>query len=106
MAFGSTSNWVKETEQEIFEKSKGWKKVRYFTPEPQKEPLYILLKCKDCKKKLSSMEKRNMKLAPATFARHAIENDLDSQKKVENEITHFVLHVETYYQKNTTGMML
>ncbi|KAG9307677.1 hypothetical protein G9A89_023242 [Geosiphon pyriformis] len=55
MALGLPSNWVEETEQEIFKKSRGWKKVRYFTPEPRKEPPYIPLKCKDCKKKLSSM---------------------------------------------------
>ncbi|KAG9301739.1 hypothetical protein G9A89_003285 [Geosiphon pyriformis] len=34
MALGSTSNWAKETEQEIFEESRGWKKVRYSTSEP------------------------------------------------------------------------
>ncbi|KAG9306672.1 hypothetical protein G9A89_004219 [Geosiphon pyriformis] len=55
MGLGSPSNWAEETEQEIFKELRGWKKVRYSTPEPQKEPLYILLKCKDCKKKLSSM---------------------------------------------------
>ncbi|KAG9293869.1 hypothetical protein G9A89_019207 [Geosiphon pyriformis] len=55
MAFGSPSNWAEKTEQEIFEESRGWKKVRYSIPEPQKEPPYIPLKCKDCKKKLSSM---------------------------------------------------
>ncbi|KAG9289804.1 hypothetical protein G9A89_015384 [Geosiphon pyriformis] len=56
MALGSTSNWTEETEQEIFEESRGWKKVRYSTPKPQKQPPYIPLKCKDCNKKLSSME--------------------------------------------------
>ncbi|KAG9304249.1 hypothetical protein G9A89_019811 [Geosiphon pyriformis] len=55
MAFRSPSNWAEETEQEIFEESREWKKVRYSTPEPQKEPPYISLKCKDCKKKLSSL---------------------------------------------------
>ncbi|KAG9288270.1 hypothetical protein G9A89_021301 [Geosiphon pyriformis] len=55
MALGSTSNWAEETEQEIFEESRGWKKVRYSTPELQKQPPYILLKCKDCNKKLSLM---------------------------------------------------
>ncbi|KAG9301330.1 hypothetical protein G9A89_018002 [Geosiphon pyriformis] len=55
MALGSTSNWSEKTEQEIFEESRGWKKVRYFTPKPRKQPPYILLKCKDCNKKLSSM---------------------------------------------------
>ncbi|KAG9292866.1 hypothetical protein G9A89_016228 [Geosiphon pyriformis] len=55
MAFRSPSNWAEETEQEIFEESRGWKKVRYSTLEPQKEPPYIPLKCKNCKKKLSSM---------------------------------------------------
>ncbi|KAG9306583.1 hypothetical protein G9A89_004780 [Geosiphon pyriformis] len=55
MALGSTSNWAEETEQGIFEELRGWKKVRYFTPEPQKQPLYILLKYKDCNKKLSSI---------------------------------------------------
>ncbi|KAG9293542.1 hypothetical protein G9A89_005545 [Geosiphon pyriformis] len=55
MALGLPSNWAEETEQEIFEEARGWKKVRYSTPEPQKEPPYILLKYKDCKKKLSSI---------------------------------------------------
>ncbi|KAG9303439.1 hypothetical protein G9A89_013765 [Geosiphon pyriformis] len=55
MALGSPSNWAEETEQEIFKESRGWKKVRYSTPEPRKEPPYIPLKCKNCKKKLSSM---------------------------------------------------
>ncbi|KAG9294236.1 hypothetical protein G9A89_021595 [Geosiphon pyriformis] len=55
MTLRLTSNWAKETEQEIFEKSRGWKKVRYSTPEPWKQPPYILLKCKDCNKKLSSI---------------------------------------------------
>ncbi|KAG9292694.1 hypothetical protein G9A89_008282 [Geosiphon pyriformis] len=55
MALGSTSNWAEETEQEIFEESRGWKKVRYSIPEPRKQPPYIPLKCKDCNKKLSSM---------------------------------------------------
>ncbi|KAG9285636.1 hypothetical protein G9A89_009276 [Geosiphon pyriformis] len=55
MALGSTSNWAEETEQEIFEESREWKKVRYSTPEPRKQPSYIPLKCKDCNKKLSSM---------------------------------------------------
>ncbi|KAG9305541.1 hypothetical protein G9A89_003604 [Geosiphon pyriformis] len=55
MALGSPSNWTEETEQEIFEESRRWKKVRYSTPEPQKKPPYIPLKCKDYKKKLSSM---------------------------------------------------
>ncbi|KAG9297943.1 hypothetical protein G9A89_018771 [Geosiphon pyriformis] len=39
MALGSTSNQAEKTEQEIFEESREWKKVR----------------CKDCKKKLSSI---------------------------------------------------
>ncbi|KAG9292232.1 hypothetical protein G9A89_023952 [Geosiphon pyriformis] len=55
MALGSTSNWSEKTEQEIFEESRGWKKVRYSSPEPWKQPPYIPLKCKDCNKKLSSM---------------------------------------------------
>ncbi|KAG9302129.1 hypothetical protein G9A89_020563 [Geosiphon pyriformis] len=56
MALGLTSNWAKETKQEIFEELRGWKKVRYSILEPWKQPPYILLKCKDCNKKLSSME--------------------------------------------------
>ncbi|KAG9297392.1 hypothetical protein G9A89_009476 [Geosiphon pyriformis] len=56
MALGLTSNWAKKTKQEIFEESRGWKKVKYSTPEPRKQPPYIPLKCKDCNKKLSSME--------------------------------------------------
>ncbi|KAG9301498.1 hypothetical protein G9A89_008350 [Geosiphon pyriformis] len=55
MALGSTSNWAEETEQKIFEESREWKKVRYSTSEPWKQPPYIPLKCKDCNKKLSSM---------------------------------------------------
>ncbi|KAG9290478.1 hypothetical protein G9A89_002453 [Geosiphon pyriformis] len=56
MAIESTSNWAEETEQKNFEESREWKKVRYSTPEPQKKPPYIPLKCKNCKKKLSPME--------------------------------------------------
>ncbi|KAG9298641.1 hypothetical protein G9A89_012709 [Geosiphon pyriformis] len=37
MALGSTSNWAEETEQEIFEKTRRWKKVWYSTPKSQKE---------------------------------------------------------------------
>ncbi|KAG9287752.1 hypothetical protein G9A89_004155 [Geosiphon pyriformis] len=55
MALGSTFNWAEETEQEIFKESRGWKKVRYSTLEPRKQPPYIPLKCKDYNKKLSSM---------------------------------------------------
>ncbi|KAG9294733.1 hypothetical protein G9A89_008212 [Geosiphon pyriformis] len=55
MALRLPFNWAEKTEQEIFKESRGWKKVRYSTPEPQKELPYIPLKCKDCKKKLSSM---------------------------------------------------
>ncbi|KAG9287935.1 hypothetical protein G9A89_017530 [Geosiphon pyriformis] len=51
-------------------------------------------------------QKRNMKLASATSIKHAIENDLDFQKKVENRTTHLVLHVEICYQKNTIELML
>ncbi|KAG9286944.1 hypothetical protein G9A89_001182 [Geosiphon pyriformis] len=56
MALGLPSNWAEETEQEIFKESRRWEKVRYSTPEPRKQPPYISLKCKDCNKKLSSME--------------------------------------------------
>ncbi|KAG9303104.1 hypothetical protein G9A89_005062 [Geosiphon pyriformis] len=55
MALGLISNWTEETEQKIFEESRRWKKVKYSTPEPQKKPSYIPLKCKDYKKKLLSM---------------------------------------------------
>ncbi|KAG9303132.1 hypothetical protein G9A89_005090 [Geosiphon pyriformis] len=55
MAFRSPSNWAEKTEQEIFEESRGWKKVRYSTLKPWKQPPYIPLKCKDCNKKLLSM---------------------------------------------------
>ncbi|KAG9305507.1 hypothetical protein G9A89_006477 [Geosiphon pyriformis] len=55
MALGSTSNWAEETKQKIFEESREWKKVRYFTPELRKQSPYIPLKCRDCNKKLSSM---------------------------------------------------
>ncbi|KAG9284434.1 hypothetical protein G9A89_023691 [Geosiphon pyriformis] len=56
MALESTSNWAEETEQEIFKESRGWKKVRYSTPKPWKQPPYIPLKCKDCNKKLLSIK--------------------------------------------------
>ncbi|KAG9296274.1 hypothetical protein G9A89_014866 [Geosiphon pyriformis] len=60
MALGSTSNWADETEQEHFTphikpKTSGWN-IPYSKPEPKKQCPYILLKCKDCHKKLSSME--------------------------------------------------
>ncbi|KAG9292041.1 hypothetical protein G9A89_017941 [Geosiphon pyriformis] len=59
MALGSTSNWANKTEQEHFTphskpETSGWN-IPYLKPEPRKQHPYILLKCKDCHKKLSSM---------------------------------------------------
>ncbi|KAG9290341.1 hypothetical protein G9A89_007072 [Geosiphon pyriformis] len=56
MALGSTSNWAEKTEQKIFEKTRRWNVVQYSTPEPKKQPPYIPLKCRDCKKKLLLIE--------------------------------------------------
>ncbi|KAG9292789.1 hypothetical protein G9A89_006350 [Geosiphon pyriformis] len=60
MALGSTSNWANETEQKHFTshsepETSGWN-IPYSKPEPKKQRPYILLKCKDCHKKLLSME--------------------------------------------------
>ncbi|KAG9304998.1 hypothetical protein G9A89_007401 [Geosiphon pyriformis] len=60
MALGLTSNWANKTKQEHFTphsepKTSGWN-IPYSKPEPRKQCLYIPLKCKDCHKKLSSME--------------------------------------------------
>ncbi|KAG9297746.1 hypothetical protein G9A89_011261 [Geosiphon pyriformis] len=63
MALESTSNWAEETEQTYFAKNSysekpetpGWN-IPYSKPEPKKRHPYIPLKCKDCHKKLSSME--------------------------------------------------
>ncbi|KAG9287268.1 hypothetical protein G9A89_008898 [Geosiphon pyriformis] len=55
IALRSPSNWAEETEQEIFEETKRWNVVRYSTPEPWKQPLYIPLKYKDYNKKLLLM---------------------------------------------------
>ncbi|KAG9298091.1 hypothetical protein G9A89_004955 [Geosiphon pyriformis] len=62
MALGLTSNWADETEQKHFTphtkpKTSGWN-IPYSKPEPRKQRPYIPLKCKDCHKKLSSMETR------------------------------------------------
>ncbi|KAG9298962.1 hypothetical protein G9A89_020275 [Geosiphon pyriformis] len=46
-----------------------------------------------------------MKLIPVTFAKHAIENDLDIPKEVENETKHLASHMEIYYQKNATRLI-
>ncbi|KAG9284166.1 hypothetical protein G9A89_022940 [Geosiphon pyriformis] len=64
MTLGSTSNWADETEQQYFSTNDsletkepvttGWN-VPYSKPEPRKQCPYILLKCKDCHKKLLSM---------------------------------------------------
>ncbi|KAG9296977.1 hypothetical protein G9A89_001768 [Geosiphon pyriformis] len=64
MALGSTLNWADETEQQYFSTNNsletkkpvtaGWN-VLYSKPEPRKQCPYILLKCKNCHKKLSSM---------------------------------------------------
>ncbi|KAG9296502.1 hypothetical protein G9A89_015094 [Geosiphon pyriformis] len=59
MALGSTSNWADETEQEHFTphtkpETSGWN-ISYSKPKPRKQCPYILLKCKDCHKKLLSM---------------------------------------------------
>ncbi|KAG9290072.1 hypothetical protein G9A89_010378 [Geosiphon pyriformis] len=60
MALGLTSNWADEMEQEHFTphselKTSEWN-IPYSKPEPRKQHFYIPLKCKDCHKKLSSME--------------------------------------------------
>ncbi|KAG9286112.1 hypothetical protein G9A89_010126 [Geosiphon pyriformis] len=60
MALGSMSNWADETEQEHFTphfepKTSGWN-ILYSKPEPRKQCPYIPLKCKDCHKKLLSIE--------------------------------------------------
>ncbi|KAG9286853.1 hypothetical protein G9A89_012403 [Geosiphon pyriformis] len=62
MAIELTSNWAEETEQIYFATNSyseepetfGWN-IPYFKPEPKKQHSYILLKCKDCYKKLFSM---------------------------------------------------
>ncbi|KAG9297169.1 hypothetical protein G9A89_019450 [Geosiphon pyriformis] len=59
MALGSMSNWTDETEQEHFTphsepETPGWN-ISYSKPKPRKQHPYILLKCKDCHKKLLSM---------------------------------------------------
>ncbi|KAG9295358.1 hypothetical protein G9A89_013387 [Geosiphon pyriformis] len=46
-----------------------------------------------------------MKFASTTFAKHAIKNNLDISKEIENETTLLVLHIEICYQKNTTGLI-
>ncbi|KAG9305298.1 hypothetical protein G9A89_007793 [Geosiphon pyriformis] len=60
MVLESMSNWADETEQEHFTphtkpETSGWN-IPYSKPEPRKQCPYIPLKCKDCHKKLSSME--------------------------------------------------
>ncbi|KAG9295790.1 hypothetical protein G9A89_009019 [Geosiphon pyriformis] len=60
MALGSMSNWADETEQEHFTshtkpETSRWN-IPYSKPESRKQCPYIPLKCKDCHKKLSSME--------------------------------------------------
>ncbi|KAG9306998.1 hypothetical protein G9A89_003049 [Geosiphon pyriformis] len=50
-------------------------------------------------------EKRNTKLVLATSARHAIENNLDFQREVENETKLLVLLIEKDYQKNAIGLI-
>ncbi|KAG9284738.1 hypothetical protein G9A89_003041 [Geosiphon pyriformis] len=59
MALGSTSNWANETEQKHFTphskpETSGWN-TPYSKTEPRKQCPYILLKCKNCHKKLLSM---------------------------------------------------
>ncbi|KAG9303050.1 hypothetical protein G9A89_022139 [Geosiphon pyriformis] len=46
-----------------------------------------------------------MKLALAISTRHAIENDLDSQREVENGTKLLALFVEKDYQKNAIGLI-
>ncbi|KAG9301006.1 hypothetical protein G9A89_018958 [Geosiphon pyriformis] len=58
MALGSTSNWAEETEQKHFtphseSETPGWN-IPYSKPKPRKQHSYILLKCKNCHKKLLS----------------------------------------------------
>ncbi|KAG9294689.1 hypothetical protein G9A89_008168 [Geosiphon pyriformis] len=90
MALELSSNRAEKTEQEIFEETRKWNIVtRNFY---QWKHVFF--------------QKRNMKLIPAIFAKHAIENNLDIPKGVENKTTLLVSHVEICYQKNTTGLML
>ncbi|KAG9306878.1 hypothetical protein G9A89_002547 [Geosiphon pyriformis] len=60
MALGLMSNWAEETEQKHFTshsepETPEWN-IPYSKPEPRKQHPYILLKCKDCHKKLLSMK--------------------------------------------------
>ncbi|KAG9292296.1 hypothetical protein G9A89_009108 [Geosiphon pyriformis] len=90
MALELLSNWAEETEQKIFEKSRGWKKIA-------KKSFHLW--------ESVSPQKKNMKLILVTSAKHAIENNLDPQREVKNETKLFVLLVEKGYQKNTIGLM-
>ncbi|KAG9295726.1 hypothetical protein G9A89_001743 [Geosiphon pyriformis] len=84
MALGSTSNWADETEQEHFTphtkpEISEWN-IPYSKPKPRKQCPYIPLKCKDCHKKLSSMEacispKKNIRIILVITARFATENN-------------------------------
>ncbi|KAG9284900.1 hypothetical protein G9A89_006278 [Geosiphon pyriformis] len=111
MALGSTSNWAEKTEQKIFEELRGWKKIRYSTPESWKQPPYIPLKYKDCNKKLSSMgacisPEEEYETHICYFCKACHRERFGYPKKVENGTKHLVLYVEIYYQKNATGLML
>ncbi|KAG9293745.1 hypothetical protein G9A89_019082 [Geosiphon pyriformis] len=102
MVFGSTSSWAEKTEQEIFEETKGWNVVRYFTSEPQKQPPYILLKCKDCNKKLLSMGacislEEKYETCICYFCKACHRNDLNIPKEMENGTTLLVSYVEICY---------
>ncbi|KAG9285811.1 hypothetical protein G9A89_013236 [Geosiphon pyriformis] len=86
MTLESTFNWTEETEQEIFEKQEDGRRSFHLW-----KPVFP--------------QKRNMKLTLAISARHAIENDLDPQRKVENGTKLLALLVEKCYQKNAIRLM-
>ncbi|KAG9304366.1 hypothetical protein G9A89_019928 [Geosiphon pyriformis] len=96
MALGSTSNWADETKQEHFTphsepKTPEWN-IPYSKTEPRKQHSYILLKYKNCHKKLLSIG--------------ACISPEEEYKKAENEMEHPVLLVESSFPMNVTGLML
>ncbi|KAG9305368.1 hypothetical protein G9A89_011501 [Geosiphon pyriformis] len=86
MALGSTSNWAEETEQKIFEESRGWKK-EYETR--------ICYFCKACHRERFESPKRNMLSEECNWI------DVAMRGRVCNQTCQYVLSISEKVRRRT-----
>ncbi|KAG9288096.1 hypothetical protein G9A89_017691 [Geosiphon pyriformis] len=81
----------------------GWTSS-YSIDEPLPQPPYVPLKCKDCGKKLSSMEMKTTGCKPIITASCAIENNMAIQNDKASGTTNHVSLVANNYSIKEYGM--